>query len=196
MTLGNGSVVCMSGMWLDQGLRERRFQPAGVLWVRRERGLPLISWYSASDETFRKYQLIMLEAIPARGDQRRESFRPILPTIVQGDVVEKWPARRAWLDDYLEDSMCRLNADTKDHPDAKSLSLIRPREVSGMRFEAHPGWTPDEQRKIDRYVGQLDLLDSRDRTPLQPRGSKAGTATAVTIAVAAATNRAFSTGSS
>jgi len=151
-----GETVCVAG------IRAEMTNPG---WIRL---YPINFRDLTSDETFRKYQLITLEAIAARGDQRRESFRPILPTIVQGEIVEKWPARRAWLDDYLEDSMCRLNADVKDHPDAKSLSLIRPREVSGMRFEAHPGWSLEEQRKIDRYVGQLDLLDSRDRTPLQP----------------------------
>lgn len=64
--------------------------------------------------------------------------------------------------------MCRLNADVRDHADAKSLALVRPKEVSRLLIERHPGWTPQEQRKIDRYVNQLDLLDPRDKKPLEP----------------------------
>jgi hypothetical protein len=33
--------------------------------------------------------------------------------------------------------------------------------------ETHPGWTEDEQRKIDGYINQLSLFGTEDRTPLQ-----------------------------
>jgi hypothetical protein len=47
------------------------------------------------------------------------------------------------------------------------LALIRPREISKLEISKHPGWTRDEQRKIDTYVSQLDLLSTQERTPLQ-----------------------------
>jgi len=63
--------------------------------------------------------------------------------------------------------MCKLNSAARDRPDAPSLALVRPRRVDGIRITPHEGWTPSDQRKIDIYVNQLDLLDERDRTPLE-----------------------------
>ena len=151
-----GETVCVAG------IRAELTNPG---WVRL---YPINFRDLRSDETFRKYQMITLDAIPARGDQRRESWKPILPTIVQGEFLKPWKPRRRWLDDYVEDSMCKLNADARDHADAKSLALVRPRKVSGLKIKEHPGWTPEEQRKIDNYISQPDLFDMRAKTALQP----------------------------
>ena len=126
-----------------------------------------------SNDQFRKYQMITLDAVPARQDQRRESWRPILPSVVPGEFLKPWKPRRVWLDDYVEDSMCKLNAHARERADAKSLALVRPREVSRLMFEPHPGWTQEEQRKIDRYVAQPDLFNPRRKQPLQPPRFKA-----------------------
>lgn len=126
-----------------------------------------------SNDQFRKYQMITLEAVPARQDQRRESWRPVLSSIVPGEVLDPWKPRQVWLDDYAEGSMCKINADVRVRRDAKSLALVRPREVTGLVFERHPGWTPEEQRKIDRYVSQPELFNPRQKKPLQPPRFKA-----------------------
>ncbi|WP_155370635.1 hypothetical protein [Catellatospora vulcania] len=121
-----------------------------------------------SDDKFGKYQIITLEATPARQDQRRESWRPVLSSIEPGELLRPWKPRQVWLDDYVETSMCRVNADARERHDAKSLALIRPKEITDLVFEKHPGWTPDEQRKIDKYVAQPELYNPREKTPLQP----------------------------
>ncbi|MFD0748190.1 hypothetical protein ACFQ1L_45290 [Phytohabitans flavus] len=150
-----GETVCLAGIHADLIRRG---------WVRlypiNFRDLPI-------QDAFNKYQFITLEAFPARNDQRRESWRPVLSSIVKGDTLKPWKPRRSWLDEYVEDSMCRLNADARARSDAKSLALVRPREVYQLRIAPHPGWNPDEQRKIDQYVRQMDLLDPRDKRPLQ-----------------------------
>jgi len=150
-----GETVCVAGV---------RAELPSKGWIRlypiNFRDLP-------SDETFRKYQIIELDAVPARADQRRESWKPILSSIIQHETLPPWWRRRQWLDDYIEDSMCRINADARDQFDAKSLALVQPKEVSDLHVERHPGWSADDQRKIDRYVNQLDLLDPREKKPLE-----------------------------
>lgn len=66
--------------------------------------------------------------------------------------------------------MCKIRRAAETDPRARSLGLIRPAEVLGFRLEPHPGWTKDEQAKIDAYVNQLELEvfeDSHDKTPLE-----------------------------
>ncbi|MFC4107124.1 hypothetical protein [Micromonospora zhanjiangensis] len=149
-----GETVCVAGVSTD--LR----RPG---WVRL---YPINFRELSSDENFRKYDVISVDATPARQDQRRESWRPRMTSMVRLRHLEPWKHRRAWLDQYVEDSMCRLNQDARIDANAKSLSLVRPREVGGLTIKPHPGWTPDEQRRIDAYVSQLDLFSGQDRTPL------------------------------
>jgi len=156
-----GETVCVAGVRPDV------MNPG---WVRL---YPINFRDLDSDDQFRKYQIITLDARPARQDQRRESWRPIMPSIVKEEFLEPWKPRRVWLDDYVEDSMCRLNAAARDHADAKSLALVRPLEVAGLTFERHPGWTAEEQRKIDKYVAQPDLFNPKEKTPLKPPRLKA-----------------------
>ncbi|MEU7856605.1 hypothetical protein [Nonomuraea sp. NPDC049141] len=79
----------------------------------------------------------------------------------------------SYVDDYVEGSMCHLVDAVRERPDARSLAAIRPKEIIGIDIRPHPGWTPEEQAKIDRYVQQLDLLDSGPRTSLQAPRFKA-----------------------
>lgn len=92
----------------------------------------------------------------------------MLSSIEPGESLKPWKPRRVWLDDYIETSMCQINADARERHDAKSLALIKPKDITDLVFENHPGWTPDEQRKIDKYVAQPELYNPREKTPLQP----------------------------
>jgi hypothetical protein len=150
-----GETVCVAGIRADLD------HPG---WVRL---YPINFRELASEESFRKYDIVSLDAVPAAQDQRRESWRPRIDTLRCEQHLDPWKPRRQWLDPYIEDSMCRLNQNARERPDAKSLALIRPRDVERLRITPHGGWTPDEQRKIDSYVQQLDLLSDQDRTPLE-----------------------------
>ena len=151
-----GETVCVAGLSTD-------FERPG--WVRL---YPINFRELSSDENFAKYDVIAVDAVPARQDQRRESWRPRMTTMTKLRHFAPWKHRRTWLDPYVEDSMCQLNRDARASPSAKSLSLVRPREVIDFKITPHPGWTTDEQRKIDAYVSQLDLFQEQDRTPLEP----------------------------
>lgn len=156
-----GETVCVAGVRADI---------ANPGWIRL---YPINFRDLESEDQFSKYQMITLDAKPARGDQRPESWRPVIPSIVRGETLKAWKPRQTWLDDYVEGSMCKLLDDVRVRPDAKSLALVRPQEVTRLEIFPHPGWTPDEQRKIDNYVAQTDLLDPRERIPLQAPRFKA-----------------------
>jgi hypothetical protein len=159
-----GETVCVAG------IRAELDRPG---WVRL---YPINFRYLNQEETFTKYDLIEVDAVPARQDQRRESWRPRMQTLRKLDHLPPWKRRQAWLDSYIEDSMCRINRAAREHSDAPSLALVRPREVSALTLTPHPGWSKDEQAKIDAYVNQLDMLDmlgGQDRTPLEAPRFKA-----------------------
>jgi hypothetical protein len=63
--------------------------------------------------------------------------------------------------------MCQLNRAAQKRPDAQSLALVRPRQVDALEITPHPGWTPEQQQRIDAYADQPDLFGSQDRTPLK-----------------------------
>ncbi len=152
-----GETVCVAGLSVD-------LQRRG--WIRL---YPINFRELASDDRFRKYDVVTVTAKPNPQDQRRESFRPLMDTMVTDRHLAPWKPRRAMLDEYVEDSMCRLNRAARDDANAQSLALIRPRTVDSLDVEPHPGWTPEEQRKIDAYMRQPDLFSSsHDRTALQP----------------------------
>ncbi|WP_347671163.1 hypothetical protein [Micromonospora sp. B11E3] len=156
-----GETVCVAGLRTDT-LR--------TSWVRL---YPINFRHLDSDEAFRKYDIVSVEAKPARQDQRRESWKPMMDTLRKEHQLDTWKSRRQLLDPCVEDSMCRLNRDAQARPDAQSLALVRPSEVRGFKVTRHEGWTPEEQRKIEAYVSQPDLFSGRSRTPLQAPRFKA-----------------------
>jgi hypothetical protein len=121
-------------------------------------------------QAFTKYDVIAVDARPAQRDQRRESWRPVVSTMVVENHIDSWQSRRAWLDHMRLDSMCAMNNAAKGHPGARSLALVRPRTVSGLKIFPYGGWTTRERARIDAYVAKPDLFTDRDRAPvLAPR---------------------------
>lgn len=153
-----GETVCVAGVRLgDLG-------PTG--WVRlypiNFRHLP------TATEQFKKYDIVTVNCRPA-SESRLESWRPDMSTLAVERHLPPWRRRREVLDAMIDGSMCRLRADAVDNPRARSLGLVRPAEILGFRLERHPGWSKDDQAKIDAYVNQLELdlfEDSQDKTPL------------------------------
>jgi hypothetical protein len=156
-----GETVCVAGV------RAEVERPG---WVRL---YPINFRYLEQDETFAKYDIIEVDAVPARPDPRRESWRPRMQSLVKVDHLPPWKRRQGWLDPYIEESMCRIFQATRQRIDAPSLALVRPREVSGLTLTPHPGWSKAEQQKIDAYVNQIDMLATRERTPLEAPRFKA-----------------------
>lgn len=150
-----GETVCVAGV------RAEWNRPGWIrLYPINFRALP-------PDKQFQKYDIIALQATPATNDQRRESWCPNLETLRRVRHLNRWRERRAWLDPYVSDSMCAFNEAARQRQDAPSLGLVTPRDISQLALAPHPGWTPDQQRKIDAYVRQGDLFH-RPRKPLAP----------------------------
>jgi hypothetical protein len=152
-----GETVCVAGLRVD---------PDSPGWVRM---YPINFRELDSDSSFRKYDVVTVTARPAHDDPRAESWRPDMSTLVREDFLPPWRRRQAFVADHIEDSMCALLRAVRRDPPGRSLAAIRPRQVIGLEIEAHPGWTPDEQAKIDLYVNQLELpgFSRGPRTPLE-----------------------------
>lgn len=95
-----------------------------------------------------------------------ESWRPDVDSIQHEGYLEPWKPRKPYVDPYIVDSMCAVLQDVKSNPPAKSLALVRPKEILDVEIQPHPGWSGDEQAKINAYVNQLDMFGG-DRTPLE-----------------------------
>jgi hypothetical protein len=149
-----GETVCVAGLRLD-------LDSPG--WVRL---YPINFRDLDSTSRFRKYEIVSISAKPARGDPRVESWRPDVSSIETVDYLQKWNPRRPYVEPYIEDSMCEVFRAVKDRPPARSLALVRPREILDVEIARHPGWSAGEQAKIDAYVNQLDMFGG-DRTPLE-----------------------------
>jgi hypothetical protein len=152
-----GETVCIAGIRLD-------LEKAG--WVRL---YPVNFRELNSDLKFRKYDVVTLDARPTRDDPRGESWRPLVDTVTTVRHLNGWARRWPYLADHVADSMCGLLQAVRDDPRARSLAAIRPRKVLDLDIEPHPGWTRDEQAKIDKYVSQVELpgMSRVPKTPLE-----------------------------
>ncbi|MFI7679401.1 hypothetical protein [Actinophytocola sp. NPDC049390] len=149
-----GETVCVAGLRLD-------LDAPG--WVRL---YPINFRDLDAGVQFSKYDIVSISARPARADPRVESWRPEVGSLRKEDWLRPWARRRPIVEPYIEGSMCGVLQAVRDNAPARSLALIQPKEVLGVDIEPHPGWTADEQAKIDAYVGQIDMFGA-DRTPLE-----------------------------
>lgn len=154
-SMNYGETVCVAGLSVD---------PNRPGWIRL---YPINFRVLTSNDQFKKYDIVAVDATPARQDQRRESWKPRMDTLLRERHLPPWQPRRQWLDPYVEDSMCRLFRTARQDPNAQSLALVSPREVDGLKIFPHPGWSSDEQRKIDAWANQPALFGDTDRTPLE-----------------------------
>jgi hypothetical protein len=140
-----GETVCVAGIRLD-------LDHAG--WVR----LYPINFRELDDDSrFKKYDIVSVVAKPNHGDARGESWRPQMDTLTVEGHLDGWHRRKPHIVDHIADSMCGLITAVREKPPATSLAAVRPRRVLGLDIENHPGWTRDEQAKIDAYVSQVTL---------------------------------------
>ncbi|WP_051468443.1 hypothetical protein [Actinomadura oligospora] len=152
-----GETVCVAGIRIDE---------PQVSWVRL---YPINFRALADDKQFRKYDVVRLRARPSSKDPRPESFRPDLGTVRTEERLKAWPARRRFVVDLVNKSMCQVLQDVRDgRQDAvASLAAIRPRQVDKVVIKPHLGWNRDEQAKIDAYMQQQTLDETGPRTALK-----------------------------
>ncbi|MGH3840551.1 MAG: hypothetical protein ACRDS0_03765 [Pseudonocardiaceae bacterium] len=152
-----GETVCVAGLRLD---------PEEAGWVRL---YPINYRELETNQKFKKYDIVSLQARPNHSDPRPESFRPLLNTVKYEQHLKPWKPRHPYVVDHLHESMCELLANTRANPHGKSRSLaaVRPRVVQDIDIAPHPGWTAEEKAKIERYASQPDLFDRAPRTALE-----------------------------
>jgi hypothetical protein len=152
-----GETVCVAGLRVD---------PNDAGWVRL---YPINYRELDSDDKFRKYDVVSVTARPNPGDPRAESWRPETDSLVRERHLPPWKPRQAYVNDFVDGTMCGLIEAVRSGPPARSLAAIRPRQVTGLEIEPHPGWDADERRKIDQYMNQLEFpeLSRGPKTPLE-----------------------------
>jgi hypothetical protein len=151
----HGETVCVAGLSVAEPEHG---------WIRL---YPINFRYLQQDRQFRKHDIVHVTAAPAVNDARTESWRPDMSTLSVVRNLPTWQRRRPSIDPYVEPSMCALNRAAQTNVHARSLGLVEVRDVGGLDVDVHPGWTAEEQRKIDGYVNQLDLFGGEDRAPLE-----------------------------
>lgn len=148
----HGETVCVAGLRLDPGAEG---------WVRL---YPINFRFIESDHAFRKYDVVSLHAVPA-SEGRRESWRPRIDSLRRETHLDDWRRRMPHLGPFAHDTMCELNDGAKG---GRSLGLVKAQAVSRLEVVPHPGWSAEEQRKIDNYINQPELFDAgKPKTALQ-----------------------------
>jgi hypothetical protein len=148
----HGETVCVAGLRLDAGHES---------WVRL---YPINFRFMDGDHAFHKYDVVTLDATPA-SEGRRESWKPRIDSIQTVGHIDGWPKRMPHLQPFAQPTMCSINRSYRTGP---SLGLVRARLVQKLVITPHPGWSPDEQQKIDNYVAQAELFDmGRPKTALE-----------------------------
>ncbi|MCS5495279.1 hypothetical protein [Curtobacterium flaccumfaciens] len=149
-----GDTVCVAGLRLDDEPR----------WIRL---YPVPFRHLNSDQQFRKYEIVELDVTRRPKDGRPESYNPTLDSIARVGHLKEWKDRAPLLNPMATDTACGMRRGTTGKPNGKSLGLVRARNVLGLDFAEHPGWSIAERRKMERFLTEPDLFGGTDRkTPL------------------------------
>lgn len=149
-----GETVCVAGLRLDLGAQ---------CWVRL---YPINFRALDGNNQFRKYEIVNLRVKPSRTDRRHESWRPDLSSVSREKYIGPWNRRRQVVDPHIRRTMCELLRDIRDDPPARSLAVVPVRDVTSLEIVRHPGWTSEQQAKVDRAASAIDMF-SGPTTPLQ-----------------------------
>lgn len=148
--------VCVAGVRVDREERE---------WVRL---YPVPFRHLATNNQFKKYDVISVDTLPATRDSRTESRRPIWDSLQVVRHLDRKDQRERDLAPLRGRSTCDLVAGVRSSRDAQSLGLVDVAEFDRLIIGQHPGWTQTQQRAIDAAVAQPALFgdDNAVRTPL------------------------------
>ncbi|SCL29052.1 hypothetical protein GA0074692_2654 [Micromonospora pallida] len=124
----------------------------------------LITVKAAPEPSARYGETVCVGALSV--DPRRRGWIRLYPITVE-DHLKAESARRGYLDPYVEDSLCELIVRARDSADARSIALIRVADIAALKIHRHPGWSPEQHKKISAYLNQRDILGDHQRGPLQ-----------------------------
>lgn len=141
-----GDTVCVAGIRLDRDSRD---------WIRL---YPIPFRYLASEQQFKKYDIVDLTVRRNDKDPRRESYSPEWESIKVVDHLDGWARRAEIMNDVPVTTACQLREDTISNPNGPSLGFADVLDVSALTFEAHPGWSAADRQKINNALSQVDLF--------------------------------------
>lgn len=140
--------VCTAGVRLDGD---------GPRWIRL---YPIPFRHLETDQKFKKYDVIELEIRRRHEDSRRESFSPDWSSVRLVEHFEPWARRVNALRDLPLTNTCELSAAAKLNHAAPSLGLGGVSDLTGLKFEPHPGWNEKQKAILSRALEEVDLFGS------------------------------------
>lgn len=141
-----GDTVCVAGVVVS---------PGPARWVRL---YPVPFRYLDGERQFAKYSILDVAVRDAKADKRSESLRIDADSLTIREVVRGWPKRAELVEAVVGPTMCEVLEMVRSDMNAISLAAVRPREVMGLEFEKHPGWTSDELARFQEWESKGDLL--------------------------------------
>lgn len=152
-----GETVCVAGVRVDTPIPE---------WIRL---YPVAYRDLEFANQFKKYQIVSLRAFRSTSDKRPESYKPNIPTLSLGKVIDsrnQWRERWNLLNSLAgATTACQLYAG-QDKPNAPSLGLIKPRSITTLEVEPNDGFS-DDKRRIAELAAAGDLFTA-GRSVLEP----------------------------
>lgn len=156
-----GDTVCVAGVRIDT---------TPYRWIRL---YPVPYREMGAEFQFRKYDVISVKVAIPRGDSRLESRVLDRESIIIEKNLKPWAPRIPYVRDLAIDTMCDMAIKVKSDPGAPSLGGVEPSDVSGILFEPHGAWKPEERAKLERFAAQDDLFGSASAPMLQAPRLKA-----------------------
>ncbi|MBV9141061.1 MAG: hypothetical protein JO115_09085 [Pseudonocardiales bacterium] len=152
-----GETVCVAGVRVDTSASS---------WIRL---YPVAYRDLSFVDRFKKYQILKLGAFRSPSDQRPESYKPNISSVILGDslgTTHGWRERWQHLDSLAgATTSCELLA-RQGTPAAPSLGLIKPREVIRLDVEPNDAFSEDKQR-LAELAAAGDLFTA-ERSVLEP----------------------------
>ncbi|MGN6126042.1 MAG: hypothetical protein ACTHON_05715 [Humibacter sp.] len=152
-----GDTVCVAGVRLDTDRPEFiRLYPVPFRWM-------------TVDQQFTKYDVIDAELIRPTNDKRPESSRVNLDSVRrESGPIKDMRARGAILEPLIGPTMCELREGVVANLNARSLGLVRVREVKRVIVDPGHPWSDAQQAKIDRALRQESLFGEMTPPELKP----------------------------
>ena len=151
--------VCVAGIALS---------PGPIRWVRL---YPIPFRHLDHEQKFPKYGRVRVKvSAPKHGDGRAESLRVDLRSLTNVQHYKPGRERDIIMASVPHTTTCDLMSGVRADANGPSLGLVDALDVK-LTVEPHPGWSPRQQRILDRWQSQpalpLDGSEHVDAPPLE-----------------------------
>lgn len=143
-----GDTVCVAGVRVDTDSHP---------WVRL---YPVPFRWLDADSQFSKYDIVEVSMRRRNQDSRSESYVPDTQSIRVLQHLDGWEQRAPIINNVARTTTCRLMRDAEISHASPSLGKVSVAELIGFTLDEHPGWSVEEQAKIDQSMaaGEIDVF--------------------------------------